>query len=133
MTFTGNFAGGRAHCERAVALYDPAEHRALATRFGQDAKATARCWRALACWTLGYPQIAAADAAEALRDAREIGHAATLMLVLTIAPFTHLLCGDYAATNSYLNEVVTLSEEKGALYWKALAVANQGCVLAQTS
>ena len=33
---TGDFAESRAHFDRAIALYDPAEHRALATRFGQD-------------------------------------------------------------------------------------------------
>ena len=30
------FAEGRAHLDRAIALYDPAEHRPLATRFGED-------------------------------------------------------------------------------------------------
>ena len=29
---------GRAHFDRAIALYDPAEHRPLATRFGQDVR-----------------------------------------------------------------------------------------------
>jgi hypothetical protein len=33
---TGNIAEGRAHFDRAIALYDPTEHRPLATRFGQD-------------------------------------------------------------------------------------------------
>jgi hypothetical protein len=32
----GDFAGGLAHLDRALALYDPAAHRPLATRFGQD-------------------------------------------------------------------------------------------------
>jgi predicted ATPase len=31
---TGDFVESRAHLDRAVALYDPAEHRPLATRFG---------------------------------------------------------------------------------------------------
>ena len=33
-------AQGRAHCERALALYNAAEHRALAARFGQDVRVT---------------------------------------------------------------------------------------------
>jgi hypothetical protein len=32
----GGFAEGLAHLDRALALYDPAAHRPLATRFGQD-------------------------------------------------------------------------------------------------
>ena len=37
LLFTGDIAEGRAHLDRAIALYDPAKHRPLATRFGQDA------------------------------------------------------------------------------------------------
>ena len=32
----GGIAKGRAQLDQAIALYDPAEHRPLATRFGQD-------------------------------------------------------------------------------------------------
>ena len=35
---TGNFAKARAHLDQAIVLYDPVEHRVLATRFGQDAR-----------------------------------------------------------------------------------------------
>jgi len=34
-------------------------------------------------WVLGYPEAALADADHALKDAREIGHAVTLMLALS--------------------------------------------------
>ena len=36
LMLTGDIAQGRAHLDQAIALYDPAEHRPLATRFGQD-------------------------------------------------------------------------------------------------
>ena len=39
-------------------------------------------FRSLALWVLGYPEAALADARRALKDAREIGHAATLMYAL---------------------------------------------------
>ena len=38
---TGAFVEGRAHLDRAIALYDPAEHRPLATGFGQDVRVAA--------------------------------------------------------------------------------------------
>src|SRR6516165_9523099 len=53
---TGDIARGRVHLDRAFSLYDPAEHRPLATRFGQDVGAATLCWRSIACWLLGYPQ-----------------------------------------------------------------------------
>ena len=88
---TGDIAEGRAHFDRAIALYDPAEHRPLATRFGQDAGVAILCYRSLALWLLGYPEAALADTDQALRDAREIGQAATLMYALAHAPLTHIL------------------------------------------
>ena len=82
----------RAKAERisisAIALYDPAEHRPLATRFGQDIRVAALSFRSLALWLLGYPEAALADIDHALKDAREIGQAATLMYALVHAPTT---------------------------------------------
>jgi hypothetical protein len=39
---TGEIAKGRAHLDRAIALFNPAEHHPLATRFGRDGSA-AKC------------------------------------------------------------------------------------------
>jgi hypothetical protein len=44
---TGEIADGRAHLDRAITLYDPAEHRVLATRFGQDIGAATLSWKSL--------------------------------------------------------------------------------------
>ena len=106
--------------DQAIALYDPAEHRPLATRFGQDARVAILCYRSWALWLLGYPEAALADAEHALKDAREIGQAATLMYALAITSLTHILCGNYATANAQADEVVALADEKGALFWKAL-------------
>ena len=53
-------------------------------------------YRSSALWLLGYPEAALADAEQALKDAREIGQAATLMYALSFASFTHIHCGNYA-------------------------------------
>jgi hypothetical protein len=66
----GDIVGGRAHHDRAIALYDPAEHRALATRFGQDVRMALLSFRSIALWVLGYPDRALADAKHAIMDAR---------------------------------------------------------------
>jgi hypothetical protein len=47
---------------RQVTVYDPVEHRALATRFGQDVRMALLPFRSLALWILGYPDRALADA-----------------------------------------------------------------------
>jgi class 3 adenylate cyclase/predicted ATPase len=129
---TGNIAESRTHCDQAIALYDPAEHRSLAMRFGQDARVSILSFRTLTLWLLGYPEAALADADHALKDARKIGQAATLMFALSHVPLTSIHCGDYAAANAQADEVVALAEEKGALFWKANGMIHQGCVLALT-
>ena len=100
LLFTGDIAEGRAHLDQAIALYDPAEHRPLATRFGQDARVAILSFRSLGLWMLGYPEAALADAEHALKDAREIGQAATLMFALAATTLAHILCGNYATANA---------------------------------
>jgi predicted ATPase len=129
---TGDIAQGRSHLDRAIRLYDPAEHRPLATRFGQDARVSALFIRSLGLWLLGYPEAALADSDQALSDARRIGQAASLMWALGHAPLTQIHCGNYAAANAQSDEVVPLADEKGTLFWKAFGMMNQGCVLALT-
>jgi predicted ATPase len=105
--------------DRAIALYDPAKHRPLATRFGQDDRVAVLSDRSLALWMLGYPDAALADSEHALKDAREIGQAAALMFALLHASMTHIYCGNYSAANAEADEAVALADEKGALFWKA--------------
>jgi predicted ATPase len=132
LVVTGHIAEGWAHFDQAIALYDPAEHRPLATRFGQDVGMAILSYRSWALWLLGYPEAALRDADDALKKAREIGQAATLMYALNHAAIPYTLCGSRAAAAAHAHEQVALAEEKGALYWKALGMLNQGSVLAVT-
>jgi class 3 adenylate cyclase/predicted ATPase len=132
LVLVGDLAGGCAHLDRVMTLYDPVEHRPLATRFGHDVRMTAFCWRALALWMLGHPKAAAADIEHALKDAREIGHAATSMYALSHASLARVLRRDDAAAWTLANELVALAEEKGSLYWKSYGLMLQGWLFAQT-
>ena len=57
LLFTGAFTEARVHLDRAIALYQPAEHRPMATRFGQDIGVAALCFRSWALWTLDFPNL----------------------------------------------------------------------------
>ena len=126
LLYTGDIAEGRAHFDQAIALYDPAEHRPLATRFGQDVRVAILSYRSLALWLLGYPEAALADADHALKDAREIGQAATLMFALTVTSGPTICCGNYAAANALLDELVALADEKGAIVLEGAGNVHQG-------
>ena len=129
LLYTGDIAEGRARLEQAIALYDAAEHRPLATRFGLDAGVHALSYRSWALWMLGYPDAALADLDHALSDAREIGQAATLMVALVVVLLPHICCGNYAMGNLLADELVTLAEAKGALLWNAVGRIMRGNVL----
>jgi predicted ATPase len=127
---TGDIQEARVHIDRAVALYDPTKHRQLATRFGQDVRVALLFYRSLALWPLGYPEEALADADRAIRDAREIGQAASLMAALTLTSLSQIHCGNYAIANAQLDEAITLANEKGAVFWKVGGMLVQGCLFA---
>ena len=110
---TGDIAQGRGHYNQALTLYDPAEHRPLATRFGQDVRVAILSYRSWALWFLGYPEAALADAAYGLTEAREIGQAATSMYALLHTSLPHIWCGNYAAANAQTDDLVGFGGRKG--------------------
>jgi predicted ATPase len=129
---TGEIAGGRAHLDRAIALYDPGEHRHLAMRFGQDVGASALAWRSLALLLVGYPQDALADGVRALKIARESRHSGTLIYVLNFSVFQHVYCGHFAAANALIDEFDILKDQIGSVFWGGWGTVQRGCVLALT-
>jgi predicted ATPase len=109
----GEITDGKAHLDQTIALYDPAEHRLL--HFGIDPRVSALVWRSNALWMLGHPAI---------------GHGPSLMIALSIADLTHMLCGNYAAGSECIGELVALADEIGGAFWKLTGAAIRGRHLA---
>jgi predicted ATPase len=126
LAYTGGIGESRAHYDQAIVLHDPAEHRPLATRFAVDSGVANLAFRSQALWLLGYPEAAQADTVCALKEAREIGQAATLMYALYQTSFTHTRCGNYATATAFVDELAALADEKGALFWKAAGIVRKG-------
>ena len=85
--------------------------------------------KSLACWLLGYPEAALADTEQALKDAREIGQAATLMYVLHFSAWTNIYCGNYAAANALVDELIALTDEKGVVVLEGMGDDARGCLI----
>jgi hypothetical protein len=115
---TGDIVEGRAHYDQAIALYDPGAHRLLATRFGVDAAVSVLSWRPLALWLLGHPEAALADANHAIKDAREIGNAATLMFARLPTQYLPLLTAE--TTRQQAHRPMNLS------HWQTRKVPRSG-------
>ena len=130
---TGDMTQGRAHLDRAFALYDPAQHRPLGMRFGQDIRVATLSYRAMVHWMLGYPKAALADIEQMLTDAREINQAATLMYASNHALWVYLARGNYAEVERLAASQIRLAQEKGVMLWKGGAMLSKGCMFALTS
>ncbi len=73
-----------------------------------------------------FSQAALADVERAINDAREIGHAGTLMFALGLTAIPLSYCGRYETATARLDELVALAEEKNTLFWKGLGILIRG-------
>jgi class 3 adenylate cyclase/predicted ATPase len=128
LALTGDLIDGKEHYDRALAIYDPVEHRPLATRSGRDLGVALLSFRSACVWQLGYPAASRNDADRAVKNARESGHPTTLMYALIRAVQSYTFCRDYAAAHAQLDELIALADERG----KAIENLNRGKLFALT-
>ena len=129
LTLMGDFVNGKQHYDRALAIYDAAEHRPLTTRSGRDVGVTLLSVRSGCLWMLGYPEASRNESERAINEAREIGHAATLMFALRWASWFRIHCGAYTEAQSFLDELAALTDD---LFWKATLIVLRGLLFAET-
>jgi predicted ATPase len=132
LALTGDPVGGKEHYDRALAIYDPAEHRPITTRSGRDVGVTLLSFRSGCVWQLGYPAASLNDAERAVKNARETGQVTTLMYALSWAAVDHIRCGDYTVANTQVVELLTLADERGSPFWKAYGTAVRGMLFTET-
>lgn len=133
LSLMGNFVDGKEHYDRALAIYDPAEHRSLTTRSGRDLGVTLLSVRSHNLCMLGYLTASRNDGERAVNEAREIGHASTLMYALWYTSWLNIYYGTYAEAQRLFDELAALADEKDAnLFWKATEIAFRGGLFAET-
>ena len=110
-----------------IALYNPAEHRPLATRFGLDIRVATCPIDHWPCGCLVIPTAALADTDQALKDAREIGQAATLMYALSLS-IIHVTSSaeiTRGQTRRWM-KLTRFGGRKRLCFWKAIGDLLQG-------
>jgi predicted ATPase len=131
LAHTGALAEALSHYDRAIAFYDPMEHRVLAAHFGQDQRVALLSYRSWLKWLLGYPEAGLTDVEQALKDARESNQIGTLMYALFNTVFALSMCGRYEKALAQLDELASLATEQDAVLWKSVVRIGRGSLFAQ--
>jgi tetratricopeptide (TPR) repeat protein len=126
LALTGDLVHAKERYDRALAIYDPAEHRPLTTPSGRDFRVTLLSFRSSCVWQ--HPAASCNDAERAVKHARETGHTTTLTYALSRAASSYIFCGNYAAAHAQIDELISLADKKG----KALGTAMRGWAFAMT-
>jgi class 3 adenylate cyclase/predicted ATPase len=130
LIWLGRIREGMIHLDQALKLFEPAAHRALALRFGQDIRVSILYYRSMALWALGYPDAALENAKRAVDEAREIGQAGTLMAALQSTSLIYIgLSRNYDIAKTQIAELVAVADKTGAGFWKLLATQLRGALL----
>jgi predicted ATPase len=128
----GKFQEALSHLDRAVALYRPEEHGALAFRFGADIGITAMCVRGWALWHRGFPDQAKKVLDEGVQSARQSVHRHTLAYALIYAGLTAISARWTTEGASAANELVSLTDEHGFALFLGYGLILKGGAMAQS-
>ena len=107
--YQGKFASSLTHCERALALYDPARHSEFLPT-GSHTGIPALGYAAWNLWCLGSPDSALARAEEAVALGRRLNHPFSLARALFFESAIHRYRRDSARQQERAAEVLALSE-----------------------
>jgi predicted ATPase len=131
LAFLGEFSAAQVHLERAMTLYDPGQHGAFASLYGQDQGVICRSWAALTLWSLGYAEQALRRSGAALTLARELAHPFSLAYAMCFAGMLCQLCQDIQAAQAQATAAMTLCTEQGFALYLARGTILQGWTMAE--
>jgi predicted ATPase len=127
----GDFVRARGHLERALALYDPGEHRAPAFVYAFDPRVVCLDYLARTLLPLGFPERALATSEEAVAEARLVSHRNSLALPLFFGGVIRQILGDREGVRAHCAELARIAAEAGFRFWQAGATILHGWSLAE--
>ncbi|HEU5424310.1 MAG TPA: hypothetical protein VFU72_12265, partial [Nitrolancea sp.] len=115
----GDLATARTLLEQAIALYDPEQHRAHASRFGPDLGVFGLAYLSHVLWQLGYPDRALARSRESIALARARAHPYSVAIALDYAAMLAQFRRDRAEVRALADEAIGLSRKQEFAYYLA--------------
>ena len=125
------FAAGRAHFEKALALYDPAQRPAHSEVAPLDIVVVIRLWLSWSLASLGHLDQALLQHDAALGDARRLSHPPTLAIALAGPGISGLrVCWGPGLQLQYADEMLAVATEHGLEIFRISALIQRGWSLA---
>jgi class 3 adenylate cyclase/tetratricopeptide (TPR) repeat protein len=122
----GEFVAGQRHLEQCIRLYREENREAQRVLYGQDAKASALGWLAMALWVEGQPDEALQRAEEGLASVRDARQPFLLARGLAGVGFVHVFRGEPQGVGSPMQAALDLCVEQGFTYFHAVVSAFAG-------
>jgi predicted ATPase len=126
----GEFFTAREHLEKGIALYDPRQHRFMASLYGDDPGVTCHCFAAMSLWFLGYPDQALTNVRQALTVAKETESPYCETFALDFATWIHVLRREEHAAQASIDALVPIATEHGFQFLLADSRVVHGWILA---
>jgi predicted ATPase len=130
VAFRGDLAGGLAHLDRAIELFDPDRQRPGLFRLGPSPGVVAHTTSAMLLWLVGRPDAAVARADRAVELSRRLGHPVTLAYALYHVGFLDLWRRDLELAEQRADEVLEVAEGQDYPIWKAVGLVLKGVATA---
>jgi predicted ATPase len=127
----GDTAVAHTHFTQGMAIYDPAQHRAAAFLYGDDAGVVCHSFAAWTLWLLGYPDQGMAHNDEALTLAQQLAHPYSLISALVNASITHVFRREVSVVQERAEAAICLAKEQGFPFWMATGSLLRGWAVAQ--
>jgi tetratricopeptide (TPR) repeat protein len=130
-THLGNFELAVGHYEKALALYDPAQHRDDSFLYALNPGVAMPCFAAWALWFLGRTDEATKRMDEAVALALELSEPHGLAHAKLFASILYQLRGDHQMVQQYAESVSEVSTAHGLVLYGAMADVMKGWTLSE--
>ena len=128
-THQGRFALALDHFEKALALYDPDQHRDDAFAQALSPEVAVRGFAGWSLWFMGCPDRALRRSQEAVAVARQLSEPHGLTHALVFAGVVHQLRRERPLALQYANDAIALAAEHGLVFYGAMARVIRGWAL----
>ena len=131
LLFNGQLLPAMMHCERALALYDPANRFSPVYLSGADTRVACLLFTALILLFQGYQDQALVRSREALAAAYELGHGFTTSQALYLTCWFHQVRREQRAVEERARALIGLATEHGLSAWAAHGAVLHGWVVGE--